>query len=240
MVFFRALGSSQLRVNPHLVCAFSLGGIFGGSSSAVRHSSTTAHLLRRPSPSAPREAPVPLVFLSASRWDARSQTGMRDSAAWFAERGYTCLEIDLGHPESVQSSEALMKHYESELASHIRLLAIPFAPVIVARAGGTLIAQTYISSYPASALLLISPPPSNASLSAASAPSLPTPLPEFNFEPRFPCAVMCTESEQPTLERENRLWKDPNVDKIVVPDERAVAGQEGLVKIEMWLDELGI
>ncbi len=155
-----------------------------------------------------------------------------------------------------------MKHYESgecaslsrprttntcrlsELASHIRLLAIPFAPVIVARAGGTLIAQTYISSHPASALLLISPPPSNASLSAASlsaasAPSLPTPLPEFNFEPRFPCAVMCTESERPTLERDNRLWKDPNVDKIVVPDERAVAGQEGLVKIEMWLDELG-
>ncbi len=75
MVFFRALGSSQLRVNPHIVCAFSLGGIFGGSSS-VRHSSTTAHLLRRPSPSAPREAPVPLVFLSASRWDARSQTGL--------------------------------------------------------------------------------------------------------------------------------------------------------------------
>ena len=46
----------------------------------------------------------------------------------------------------------------TELASHIRLLAIPFAPVIVARAGGTLIAQTYVSSHPASALLLISPP----------------------------------------------------------------------------------
>ena len=50
---------------------------------------------------------------------------------------------------------------------------------------------------------------------------------------------MCTEGEWPTLERESRLWKDPNVDKIVVRDERAVAGQEGLVKIETWLDELG-
>ncbi|RPD60272.1 hypothetical protein L226DRAFT_548121 [Lentinus tigrinus ALCF2SS1-7] len=221
------------------MCAISLGGIFAGSASSVRHSSTTRHLVRQPSPSAPREAPVPLVFLYASRWDAQSQTGMQDSAAWFAERGYTCLEIDLGHPEDAKSSQALMKHYESELASHIRLLAIPFAPVIVARAGGTLIAQTYISSYPASALLLISPPPSNATLSASSSPPLPTPLPEFNFEPRFPVAVMCTENERSTLERENRLWKDPNVDKMVVRDERAVSGQEGLVKIETWLDELG-
>ena len=111
--------------------------------------------------------------------------------------------------------------------------------MIVARAGGTLIAQTYISSYPASALLLISPPPSNASLSASSTPSLPTPLREFDFEPRFPVAIVCSKGERPTIERESRLWKDPNVDKIVVRDERAVAGQEGLVKIETWLDELG-
>ncbi len=195
-------------------------------------------------------------------------------AAWFAERGFTCLEIDLGHPESVSTSEALMKHYEkgelllflcrrtlrgsacskqdrvvggcmrwivlticvhTELASHIRLLAIPFAPVIVARAGGTLIAQTYISSHPASALLLISPPPSNT----AASQLLPTPLPEFNFEPKFPCAIMCTESEHATLEKDNRLWPDPNVDKMVVRDDAAFAEQEGLVKVEQWLDELG-
>ncbi len=46
---------------------------------------------------------------------------MRDSAAWFAERGYTCLEIDLGHSDNTESSEALMKHYESgECASPSR------------------------------------------------------------------------------------------------------------------------
>lgn len=123
----------------------------------------------------------------------------------------------------------------TELASHIRLLAIPFAPVIVARAGGTLIAQTYISSHPASALLLISPPPSNT----AASQLLPTPLPEFNFEPKFPCAIMCTESEHATLEKDNRLWPDPNVDKMVVRDDAAFAEQEGLVKVEQWLDELG-
>lgn len=177
-------------------------------------------------------------------------------ASWYAERGYTCLEIDLGKLEGASTSEALMSKYEAgewshllinfhrrvstrrtELASHIRLLAIPFAPVIVSRAGGTLIAQTYISSYPATGLLLISPPPSNA-----EAPSslLPTPLPEFDFEARFPCAVMCTEKEVARLAEGNRLWQDQAVDKIIVKDETAIVGQDGVVKIEQWLDDLGI
>lgn len=177
-------------------------------------------------------------------------------ASWYAERGYTCLEIDLGKPEGASTSEALMSKYESgecshlrdicqrrvsarlaELASHIRLLAIPFAPVIVSRAGGTLIAQTYISSHPATGLLLISPPSSNVT---APPSLLPTPLPEFDFEARFPCAVMCTEAETAQLAKGNRLWQDPAVDKIVVQDEAAIVGQDGVVKIEQWLDDLGI
>ncbi|KAH9887998.1 hypothetical protein C8Q73DRAFT_748356 [Cubamyces lactineus] len=208
-------------------------------SSSTRHSSSlaTGYLLRTPSPSAPREVPTPLVFVSASSWDASSRKGVDVLASWYAQRGYTCLEIDLAKPGEVSTSQALMKHYESELASHIRMLAIPFAPVIISRAGATLIAQTYISSHPATGLLLISPPPSNASVPQAL---LPTPLEEFNFEARFPCAIMCTEAEQPRLAAESRLWKDPGVDKIVVQDEDAVVGQEGVVQIEQWLDELGI
>ncbi|EIW54678.1 uncharacterized protein TRAVEDRAFT_130448 [Trametes versicolor FP-101664 SS1] len=203
----------------------------------ARHSSSTAYLLRTPPSSAPREVPTPLVFASSSSWDANSRTGMSAFASWYAERGYTCLEIDLGKPEGAATSEALMSKYESELASHIRLLAIPFAPVIVSRAGGTLIAQTYISSHPATGLLLISPPSSNA---AAPPSLLPTPLPEFDFEARFPCAVMCTEAETAQLAEGNRLWQDPAVDKIVVQDEAAIVGQDGVVKIEQWLDDLGI
>ncbi|PIL23075.1 hypothetical protein GSI_14383 [Ganoderma sinense ZZ0214-1] len=166
---------------------------------------------------------------------------MSRCASWFAEKGFTSLELDLGRPADASTSEALMKHYEFELASHIRLLAIPFAPVIVARGAGTLIAQTYISSYPASALLLISPPPSNSALAASDTDKslLPTALPEFDFEPRFPVAVMATKQERPVLEKENRLWKDPDVDKMVVEDEAALTGQEGLARIEEWLDELG-
>ena len=143
--------------------------------------------------------------------------------------------------QSIPSGPKLTFNCLTELASHIRLLAIPFAPVIIARAAGALIAQTYISSYPASALLLISPPPSNAAL-AASIPGqslLPTALPEFDFEPRFPVAVLATEDERSVLEKESRLWRDPGVDKMVVGRETGLTGQEGLARIEEWLDELG-
>ena len=51
---------------------------------------------------------------------------------------------------------------------------------------------------------------------------------------------MCTEAERPALEEGSRLWKDEAVGKMVVRDEDAAVGQEGLVKIEEWLDELGI
>ncbi|KAI1784173.1 hypothetical protein LXA43DRAFT_902126 [Ganoderma leucocontextum] len=205
----------------------------------TRQSSSTTYLLRTPPPSAPREVPTPLVFVSSGTWDPSSRNGMSRCASWFAEKGYTSLELDLGRPSDVSTSEALMKHYESELASHIRLLAIPFAPVVVARAAGTLIAQTYISSYPASALLLISPPPSNSALAASDMSLLPTALPEFDFEPRFPVAVLATEQERSVLENQSRLWKDPDVDKLVVRNEAALTGQEGLIRIEQWLDELG-
>ncbi|KAI0667227.1 hypothetical protein C8Q78DRAFT_982672 [Trametes maxima] len=228
----RRLGS---RARPHVVTAFSLGGLFLNST---RHSSTaTAYLLRTPSSSAPREVPTPLVFVSSSNWDASSRNGMSAFASWYAERGYTCLEIDLAKPQNAATSDALMNHYEAELSSHIRTLAIPFAPVIISRAAGTLIAQTYISSHPAAGLLLISPPASNAAVSRAL---LSTPLPEFDFEARFPVAVMCTEREQRGLNSESRLWRDPGVDRIVVKDEEAIVGQEGVVKIEQWLDEIGI
>ncbi|OSX61293.1 hypothetical protein POSPLADRAFT_1182441 [Postia placenta MAD-698-R-SB12] len=217
-------------------------------ATSVRHSST-AYILRTPPPNTPREVPTPLVFVSASGWDSGSQHGMRKFASMFAEKGFTCLELDLAPPaKPPKSSQALMEHYEGELSSHIRLTSIPFAPVIIARGSGALIAQTYISSYPASGLLLISPPASNASLSSPpfdpssihnSAMLLPTPLSEFDFEPKFPCAILCGEGDAAGLS-ENRLWKDAAVDKLVVPDSRALDSQEGFVKIEQWLDEIGV
>lgn len=208
-------------------------------TSFLRYSTAgqTMYLLRQPSPSAPREVPTPLVFVSSSQWDASSAEGMRKFAGLFAERGYTCLEIDLAVPQDRSSGDALMQHFEAELASHVRLAAIPFAPVVIARSTGSLIAQTYISSHPASGLLLISPPESNAAVSSSGL--LPSPIPEFNFETKFPLAILCTEDDKKKL-AENRLWNDDNVDKLVVKDHAAIDGQKGRMKIETWLDEIGV
>ncbi|KAH9917132.1 uncharacterized protein BXZ73DRAFT_53449 [Epithele typhae] len=197
-------------------------------------SSSTRYLLRTPAASAPREVPTPIVFVSSSTWDPLRRKGQYILSE---DPRFTCLELDLAHLSGNVSSQELMKHYESEVASHIRLLSIPFAPVIIARRAGALIAQSYISSYPATALLLISPPPANVVLPRTL---LPTTLPEFTFETKFPCAVMCTNHERSALEAANRLWKDPGVDKIVVKDDEAVMGHEGLMEIEQWTDELGI
>ncbi|KZT66237.1 hypothetical protein DAEQUDRAFT_474470 [Daedalea quercina L-15889] len=211
-------------------------------ATTVRHSST-AYLLRTPPPSAPREVPTPLVFVSSSSWDPRSQTGLRSLATMFTTRGFTCLEIDLATSKDTCTSAALMEHFRAELSSHIRLSMIPFAPVVIARGSGALIAQTYISSHPAFGLLLISPPVCNTNLNSSSNAQgralLPTALPEFDFEPKFPCAILCTQQEATVL-TENRLWKDGNVSKIITRDEHALDGQEGFVKVGQWLDEVGV
>ncbi|OCH84285.1 hypothetical protein OBBRIDRAFT_815523 [Obba rivulosa] len=203
----------------------------------ARQSSSTTYILRTPLPSAPREVPTPLVFVSSSKWDPSSRRGMTAFASLFAERGYTCLEVDLGPPGATADSQELMQSFENELSSHIRLAAIPFAPVIIARSGSTLIAQTYISSHPASGLLLISPPASNTDVPDSL---LTSPLPEFNFEPKFPCAIMCTEDEAKVLAKSHRLWHKPAVDKFVVRDTKAMDGQDGFNHIQNWLDDIGV
>ena len=121
----------------------------------------------------------------------------------------------------------------SELSSVIRLATIPFPPVIFARGFASLIAQFYISSNPASGLFLISPPSSNS----ASKGLLPTPLKEFDFEPKFPISIMATRKDMDVLRTESRLGGDLGVDKIEVEN---LEGQEALMAIENWLDELGI
>ncbi|GBE83976.1 hypothetical protein SCP_0510350 [Sparassis crispa] len=168
----------------------------------------------------------------------RSDNGrMTEFASMLAERGFTCLEVDLAPPKDRQSNaDTLMHYFGTELSSHIRLCAIPFPPVIFARSFGSLIAQTYISSYPASGLLLISPPVSNEAVPSAL---LPSSLREFDFEPKFPCGILYAQGEMKRLEH-NRLWRDPNVDRLMVKDTGAIDGREGQAKIEQWLDEIGV
>jgi hypothetical protein len=149
-----------------------------------------------------------------------------------------------------------------ELRAHIRLLAIPFAPVIVARGAGTLISQTYISSNSASGLLLIDPPPSNEALPAEC---LPTPLAEFDYEPLFPIAILGSPSRLSTLRTSHRLLAPRPAEEAPAPKRNRMLGgmfgrggrgrwevqtlevgegkedgQDALAKIEMWLDDIGV
>lgn len=134
------------------------------------------------------------------------------------------------------SRDVVFTHSQSypELSSHIRLTSIPFAPVLVARSSGSLIAQTYISSHPASGLILISPNPKTSS--PESIAILPTPLKEFNFEAKFPLVIIDTPAGTKVQQKENRLVKEDGIEIITVDD---VDGQEAFRQIEMWLDESG-
>lgn len=116
--------------------------------------------------------------------------------------------------------------------------------MLVARAGGALIAQTYIESNPASGLVMIAPPTSNDASSAL----LPTPLPEFTYEPKFPIAIMGTPEEVRLLRDAHRLgkagagkgggrWRRGGVDWLEVEDTEGQAAQNSM---EMWLDEIGV
>jgi len=207
-------------------------------SLSLRHGSSrqSSFIIRPASRAALRESPTPLVFISAGEWDPDTRTGMTEWASMFPEKGFTCIQTDLTMPESpAEDSEALMHHFETQLRSNIRLTMSAFPPVIFARASAGLIAQTYISSNPASGLFLVSPPPTNAAVHEKGL--LPTPLKEFDFEPRFPIAVMASSAEMDVLQRESRLATDEGVDRLTV---QSVDGQEAFVKADTWLDELGI
>ncbi|PFH54624.1 hypothetical protein AMATHDRAFT_72402 [Amanita thiersii Skay4041] len=193
-------------------------------------------ILHQPSPDAPREAPTPLVFLSAVTWDPESGKGMTHFSSMFAEKGFTCMQVDMLPPtnsETLSASE-LMTHFDAELKHSIRSAMIPFAPVIVARSAACIIAQTYISSNPATGLCLISPPVSNRVIINTF---LKTSLEEFNFEPRFPVTVLATSTTMRDLKRHNRLCQDPYVK---AKELNSLEDEEILVNLEYWLDDLGI
>ncbi|TFK41014.1 hypothetical protein BDQ12DRAFT_418811 [Crucibulum laeve] len=199
----------------------------------IRLSSASAFIIRPPSRVAPREVPTPLVFVSASTWDEDSSKGITELSSMLAEKGFTCVQTDLKIPDSVLSTE-MMQKFEAELKSAINYSMIPFPPVIFARSKACLIAQTYISSHPATGLVLISPPASNADIDERW---LPARLPEFDFEPQFPIAVLGTSQETKALQKAHRLCQAQNVDVITVDN---VDGKQMFAKIEEWLDELGI
>ncbi|KAG1826122.1 uncharacterized protein BJ212DRAFT_1260035 [Suillus subaureus] len=198
----------------------------------VRRSSTFT--VRNPSEHAPREVPTPLVLCSASHWDLGTRNNIPQSfASMLAEKGHTCIEVDFGPPgESEKSAYYILS--ASELKVNLHLSGSAFPPVIFARGFASLIAQTYVSSHPAQGLFLISPPLSNASLFPSV---LPTPLGEFDYELEFPVAVMARPTEMDQLRKYSRLGQNELVDLI---ERDNLEGHDAFMRIEQWLDELGI
>lgn len=83
-------------------------------------------------------------------------------------------------------------------------------------------------------MLLGNVPSTNADIAESL---LPTPLEEFNFEPKFPIALLTTPHLMQRLQKTNRLAQDPQVELLTTED---LESQDAFLKIESWLDDLGI
>lgn len=115
----------------------------------------------------------------------------------FAEKGYTSLELDLSAPVSsndTTTTTSPLGAMTTLLASQIRLLAIPFPPVLVSSGMSCLLTQAYVEDNPASGLILVNPPPDldprKGKGREGEGAGEGWAWPVFGFEPRFPILVM--------------------------------------------------
>lgn len=155
---------------------------------------------------AARESPTPLVLLRTPgiTWpgvvtasEDTADGGPEDVwASWadmFAQRGYTTVEVDISAVEDVPDGDGditgVIKAASSALNDQIRLLAIPFAPVVIASGPGCLVAQAYVSDHPASGLVLVSPPPDEDPRGRREKKG-EWKWPKFGYEPRFPICIV--------------------------------------------------
>ncbi|KAJ2918991.1 hypothetical protein MD484_g1390, partial [Candolleomyces efflorescens] len=161
---------------------------------------------------------------------------MKDLSSMLNDKGFTTLETDIT-VSGVSNSSELLEAYSKELRSTVTLSMTPFAPVFIARSTACLVTQKYISSYPASGIVLISPPTSNEDAEVGG--KLPGPLQEFIYEPKFPIAILDTPDRLKELKEKNRMCREPGSFVDVVPVER-LEGQPLFAAVDKWLDELGV
>lgn len=206
------------------------------SAASATASTCTRFLWRQPSPAAPRESPFPLVFVRARNvpGDTTDETKWADWSGMFAEKGYTGIEIDITAPSGETSSssssgsdfssgvstpgkvgtneefKSVLDSMTTMLASQIRLMAIPFAPIIISSGpSSTALTQNYISSHPASGLVLVNPSEGEREESM------------FNYEPSFPILVINDRGEhggrlgQAAIAGVGRGGKGVDVERIV-------------------------
>ena len=191
---------------------------------------------------------------STSRWPAcqKKQTRLQTFSTVLQEVRGTFRYLDC-------KSLCIQHNRPTELNNSIKSSPIPFPPVLISHSLSSLISQAYVSSFPAAALVLISPPPSvAAALSILRARPvsevgeiLKTDMKEFDFEPRFPIAVLVGKGDgsKEIMERECRLVKE-GADLIEVevdrkqqelPDVEGGLDLDDLEgKMRDWMDEIGV
>ncbi|KAJ1037814.1 hypothetical protein NDA11_000939 [Ustilago hordei] len=151
---------------------------------------------------APREVPTPLLFLTASKW-TWSPPAADAFSEWikhFSQQGFRSLLLDLDPDQPIadfRDSAALMELFENDAIDTLRQAGeTPFLPpIMITKGPAALIAQTYVSSRPLTALQLIDPPISNQYLRKDRPELLPNDLAEFNFEATFPLRVLWSQAE---------------------------------------------
>ena len=156
-----------------------------------------------PADDAPREVPVPLLFLSAKSWAGSTieECASTDSLYGpmipkFSKAGYTSLLLDVDAPNG-KKVETLVDEMKRCLRSPPPSVGpSPFPPVLIARHALCILAEMYASSNPLSALQLVDPPVTPSRAPQRFPEAFPTePDVELNFEAHFPVRVTWTEEE---------------------------------------------
>ncbi|WWC69776.1 uncharacterized protein I206_103719 [Kwoniella pini CBS 10737] len=243
--------------------------------SAPDHSKVqcTRRLIRQPSPAASRESPYPIVFLRMKGVEGlEDETDWVDWSSMFAEKGYTSVEIDISSPtEFSKSSEleemkediSILKSMVNLLSSEIRLLSIPFPPILIAFGKSTILAQSFIEDNPSSGLILINPLSDKDERSIELQNKSNFKFPNFTFEPHFPILILSNQQSLRNLSVSNRLIREygqlpnPNTDEekkgwfknrrnkgieIGVLDEEGFESglnENGRIQVERWMDRQG-
>ncbi|WVQ76581.1 hypothetical protein IAR50_006253 [Cryptococcus sp. DSM 104548] len=263
MSFYRArsLLSLSFSTIPSLRMSFS-----ATSLQPQKDAHCSRYLFRQPSPAASRESPWPVVFLRAKGL-GEEPGEWADWSGMFAEKGYTAIEIDITAPTPLPESESPFGQMSNSLSSQIRLSAIPFPPIIIARGLSTLLAQTFISDFPASGLVLVDPVPDDdprptgfGTTLDGSSKGLAWAWPKFTFEPHFPILLISSQPQLNKLSISNRLLRthagvDPNSKswlgrmgsgggkgvEVVAADglEGGELGEGARVEVERWMDRCG-
>ncbi|POY74871.1 hypothetical protein BMF94_2144 [Rhodotorula taiwanensis] len=202
---------------------------------------------------ASRQLALPLAFVSVG---PATRDPWQDWADRFAARGYSSLllNVDDKIAREATTSQARLELLERGTSSSLALPRLcfskrllrdpatssPFPPLLFAASHAALVAETYVSSHPLSALHLVSP--LSAPLAHSRDPNrFPTALAEFDYEPGFPIAVMVEDGGRPGDEhRLLRDFVDDEEDDGLVRRLTGRRDEAGWERAMDWMDENGL